>query len=90
MTKERTEQILKAAATSPEAKLALKELFPDVFKEDKYFDLSGFQTQTIGGLYFAKRASGNFYQKALYLTPFANWELVTDDEGIQCLVPTKK
>lgn len=32
-------QIIKSASTSPEAKKALQELFPEVFEEDKYLNL---------------------------------------------------
>lgn len=38
----------------------------------------------------AIRGAGNLCSKAFYLNEMFNWEIVTDNQGIKCLVPTRK
>ncbi len=58
------EQILKAAETSPEAKEALKELFPEAF-EPEWETFEGFRSYT--DPYIERRFTGNLKGKGLYL-----------------------
>jgi len=94
------EQVKKAAETSTEAKKALKELFPKVFEDEEYFDLSSMRCRDIVntpllkqvGLYpmIEVRLAGNLNNKGFYLSESQNWEIVTDDLGKKVLLPTKK
>ncbi len=94
------EKILEAASKCFQAKETLKVLFPEVFEEDKYFDLNKLDFRT-NDLNWKKsgfnddnpmfiRGAGEFAGKAFYLDPSYNWELVKDSHNILCLVPTKK
>lgn len=89
------EQILEAAKTSPEAKDALKKLFPEVFEEDKYFDLTELNggSQSFGtriGNLMCIRTCGEYANKAFFLADFYKWEIKIDNLGYECLIPTKK
>lgn len=87
-----TEQQIKAAAEKcPEAKVVLKELYPDVFKEGIKI------TENDLGFFINKqpiaimvRSNGKFEDKSLYLDSRFNWFVEKDDEGVQCLIPTRK
>lgn len=95
------ERILDAASTCKEAKKVLKNLFPDIFEDEKYFDLSelpktifsnedaenaGFDNR----YFFEVRHDGEYKFKAFYLDNPYNWEIIIDSEGATCLIPTKK
>jgi hypothetical protein len=95
------EQILEAAKTSPEARKALIELFPEIFQEKKYFDLSKLpkplfsnEDARSAGFYdknfLQVRKYDTYANKAFYLSNHYNWELVEDETGMLCLIPTKK
>jgi hypothetical protein len=98
------EQIKKAAATSPEAKKALVELFPEYFEDEKYFNLAPltksdydcFETRLLEkvgmkGNDFQIRASGPYNNKGFFLNPARiNWVIVKESAASWVLLPTKK
>ena len=63
------EKVLKAAETSPEAKEALKELFPEAF-EPKFETFEGFESYSEP--YILRRSTGNLRGKGLYLEALTN------------------
>jgi len=80
------ERVIKAANTSKEAYDLLKELYPDYFEDEKYFDLSKERlTDWVGKLNI-----GNFAYKSFYLSEKCNWEISQDEQGRSILIPTKK
>ena len=81
------DKVLSAAEKCPQAKAVLKEMFPEVFEEDKYLDLSSIK---ITGAIIQKRVEGEFKDKSFCLNKSFNWEIIIDDENMICLVPTKK
>ena len=82
------ENILKAynENNSIEVKKVLKDLFPKVFEEDKYFDKLRLESilSTI-----KIRNCDNLKNKGFYLHPNFNWEVIEDDLGVLVLIPTK-
>ncbi len=81
------EQVLKAAETSPEAKEALKELFPEAF-EPEFETFEGFESHY--NPYIDRRDQGNLEGKGLFLSKFWSWSIAIDDQGIQVLQAVKK
>lgn len=97
-------QILEAAKTSPEAREALKKLFPTIINDD--LDLSKLKPASkseYDGLYriFSKESSIkacndsfliklSIYKNKFMLNHNLNWELVTTKTGIKYLIPTFK
>lgn len=53
-------------------------------------DLSVEITSMVYTRYLAPRSIGSLAYKAYYLDPTFNWELKKDNNGVLCLVPTKK
>lgn len=92
------EKVLAAAAKCSTAKATLVTLFPEVFEEDKYLDLSGAETSNefdIPTIKFldtkiAVRAVGKFQEKGFWISGRFKWEVLEDDLGELVLVPTKK
>lgn len=99
------ERVLKAANECITARGALKTLFPEVFEEeDKYFDLSDLSTNDNKVFNYMRsksagfdnnefmqvRFSGKYRGKAFYLQGAYKWELVYDEFGCLCLLPTKR
>lgn len=86
------EQILEAANKCPQAKQTLKTLFPEVFDDYKYLSKdelickSGFINRNMIDI----RISDKFKNKGYYLSDSYNWEIITDDNGVLCLIPTKR
>lgn len=98
-------KVLEAAKDCPEAKKVLQTLFPEVFEEDKYFNLYHLigryslvfsYTQAVAAgfrnnSFFQLRDAGEFRNKAFYLDDINyNWELKKDSYGKLVLIPTKK
>ena len=81
------EQVLKAAEASPEAKEALKQLFPEAFKPE-FETFEGFKGHL--SPYIAKRNSGNLKGKGLYLHSGYDWSIAIDDEGARILQAVRK
>jgi len=83
------DKVLSAAKKCPQAKEVLKEMFPEVFEEDKYFDLSNttIYSPQVG---IAIRCSGEYAKKSFWLNDSWNWIIVKDSEDKLCLIPTKK
>jgi len=95
------DRILEAASKCSTAKETLKTLFPEVFKDDKYFKLNmpeGFCAYLYGnphdgnpcidvsdGIYYSEE----LIQKSFLLRGNCNWELRHKD-GNSFLIPTKK
>lgn len=83
------EELLKAAETNPEAKEALKKLFPEAFdcvitkKDDRYY-------LNDKRVYMDVRGSGEYRDRAIYLRSNFNYELVVDSSGLTCLVVREK
>jgi hypothetical protein len=90
------EKVLEAAKGCKDAEKVLKTLFPEVFEDDKYIDLKtnelnfnrSYDKSELIGLPI--RTGGKYKNKSIYLNIQYDWEIVTDDEGSKCLVPTKK
>lgn len=78
------EQILKAAAKSPQAKEVLKELFPDVLKEG--IIIPNFVVHVEGNLFLGK---SSIYDGKIFLSPAYNWNFHTLKSTLY-LAPTKK
>ena len=81
------EQVLKAAETSPEAKQALQELFPDAF-EPEWESFEGFKVSY--DPYMSVSGSGSLARKGLYLSRNWDWLLTIDNCGDQILQARKK
>lgn len=77
------EQILKGAEKSQEAKEVLKELFPEVF-EPKILSCHELNEN------MNIRRCGNYKNKSIWLSPYLDWGIVTDDLGVKVLIATKK
>lgn len=97
----RKDKVLEAASKCSTAKAVFTVLFPEVFEENKYFDLSKFTrfpfsqeaSQSAGfttNSFFQVRAEGPYAEKGFYLSNQYNWELVKEADDTLCLVPTKK
>lgn len=85
------ERILEAAARCPTAKETLKTLFPAVFEDDKYYNLSEQKNESFfSNPFLCVQMYGSLATKGFYLSPNYNWEIVKDDQGNKILVPTKK
>lgn len=96
------EKVLEAAAKCSTAKATLQTLFPEVFKEEKYFDLTklskthfldnddcikaGFTSNSA----IQVRTGGTYAFKGFYLTNSCNWEIVKDEVNDTVLIPTRK
>ena len=99
-------RILEAAKVSEHAKQTLKTLFPEVFTEEKYFNLDalGFRYDTIfttkqamaagfrNNHFLQVRSVYEYSGKGFYLQTSGNiiWELVKDRAGETILLPTRK
>ena len=99
------DRILDAAANCPIAKETLKRIFPEVFEDDKYFDLkklSPCNDRFIVSNDLAKGAGfsdqhfmtiaeeGEYKGKGFYINDDYNWEIKRSHRGNSYLVPTKK
>lgn len=95
------ERILEAASKCSTAKETLKTLFPEVFDEDKYVDLSpavleggNFDTTKLPRdrrrPFIQIRVGGEYEMKSFYLSREFNWQLKKDTYGEFVLIPTKK
>ena len=81
------EKVIEAASKCSQAKETLKTLFPDVFEDDKYFDLSDVK---IGSNNFlSKKCLGKYANKGFYLSGNCQWNIIKDND-VSILVPTKK
>ncbi len=81
------EQVMKAAETSPEAKEALKGLFPEAFEpEFEAFE----RFEEFKSPYIARRHNGNLRGKGLHLDTSWSWSIAIDDRGCQVLQAVKK
>lgn len=58
---------------------------PDTFHNLKLFSENEFYASLV-----QIRKLGNYTNKGFYLNKKFNWELVQDDRGLMCLIPTKK
>lgn len=92
-------------AKHPEAKEALRQVFPDKFEEDKSVDFSRDYEEASTAVFTKERyfnysgfdsgtiqikRGGNYDNKAFYLSNKFNWELREDNRGALVLIPTKK
>lgn len=94
------EKVLEAASKCPQSKETLKTLFPDVFEDDKYIDLScstgtlkcidGKTPKFILDGNISIRTFRSYEYKSFYLSSSYNWEIKKDSVGTLCLIPTKK
>lgn len=98
------ERILEAASMCSAAKEILKDLFPQAFEDDKYFDLSKLPNDNyclftnkaakdagfIDKSFLEIKVSGEYSKKAFYLNDDYNWELKRDSSGDLVLIPTEK
>ena len=100
------EKVLEAANKYPQAKETLKILFPEVFKNDKYLDLSKlaindkFQLFTTSSIELAShgihsdliniRQAEEYKDKGFLLSYLFNWIITVDSTGHLILLPTKK
>lgn len=95
------ERILEAAKGCSDAKHVLKTLFPEVFEDDEYFDLSylpilpfteeeAIRAGFLGDNFFMVRKSGEYENKGFILGNRYNWKIVVDKYGYLVLLPTKK
>lgn len=96
------EKVLEAAAKCSTAKATLQTLFPEVFKEEKYFDLTklskthfldnddcikaGFSSNTVLQI----RTGGTYAFKGFYLSNIYDWKIVQDEVNDTVLIPTRK
>jgi hypothetical protein len=99
------DKVLEAAKKCPQAKETLKILFPEVFEDDKYLDLSKLeinskeqlfksasikQASGINSDFMCIRSSCEYMNKGFWLSSLFNWEIVRDSDDILILLPTKK
>lgn len=93
------EKVIEAASKCSQAKEILKTLFPEVFEEDKYFDLrtgteEGERVYVKDGLRIdvCNLASDEYKNKAFLLRGAARWELVPTGivHNSYLLIPTRK
>jgi len=92
------EKVIAAANKCSAAKEVLKEMFPEVFEDDKYFNFAGsagidneFKSNYLPDSSMIQiRRIGKYKNKAFYLTSKYNWKIERDNEGDLCLIPTKK
>ena len=100
------EQLLEAGKVNEKVKEALTKLFPEVFEEEKYFDLEHLPFHEGYTPVFPEEAAkkagfmdNNFFQirnsceyagKSFFLDDYYNWKLERDSQGALCLIPTKK
>lgn len=88
------EKILKAAETSEQAKNTLKQLFPEVFEDDRYINLYEMNNKNYHisdnqiSLLICIRTSNEYQNKGFYLSDQYNWEIVKDAASL-VLLPTK-
>lgn len=88
------ELILAAAEKCPQAKEALKTLFPKVFEEDKYIDLNGYQIGYDNGhsgqiLWVTQIPDTPLHLKSFGLSRKYNWEMKEQGNELR-LIPTRK
>lgn len=69
----------------------LQDIFPS-YNEDKNVEINEENIHKLIGVGGALdiRRGGNYKNKSFHLSPGYNWEIVIDDQGLNCLVPTKK
>ena len=98
-----SKRILKAAKGCPEAKRALNTLFPEVFVNEKRFNLYALapsdlcpftreQAQRAGFLderFLQIRSSSNYEGCSFFLKSTYDWQLLKDDAGQLVLLPTR-
>jgi hypothetical protein len=90
------EKVLSAAKKCSQAKEVLKEMFPEVFEDDKFLNLDdsyfidnmGYNAPHYGAI-LQVRGSGSFKYKSFWLSGELNWQIKVDDLGNLCLIPTK-
>lgn len=81
---------MRAACTAPQ-----NELFDKIFgkEDDGSVDLSGVDDSLLyktSNRTIEVRSSGEYMNKAFFLSEGFNWEIKRDSEGALCLIPTKK
>lgn len=95
-------KVLEAAEKCEIAKATLEALFPELFKEEKYFDLTklskiqfldnddciraGFSSNTVLQI----RTGGTYGFKGFYLSNTYDWKIVQDEVNDSVLIPTRK
>jgi hypothetical protein len=98
------EKVLKAAKNNAViVTRLLQELFPEVFKDEEYFNLRELSDNLIifdhqkskdagfsGNEFMQIRNSGEYEGRAFYLSDEYDWQLKTDNDDSFCLIPTKK
>ena len=93
------EKVLEAAEKCSTAKEVLRTMFPEVFKNDKYFKLDkvrqrGDINSDDGTYLMCVRTVAEYAGKSFYLNEGTNksinWEIKRDMNGKLCLVPTKE
>jgi len=86
------DRILEAASKCSTAKETLKTLFPEVFVEDKSVFVCDFSPIRFmnSSHVICRRTGGKNEYKAIVLPDIYNWEVIKDEHGILCLIPTKK
>jgi len=82
------EKVLKAAKTSPEAKEALKELFPEAFEPE--FETFEDYEETIAQPSMWIHNNGSLKGKGLKCSPSYKWSIAVDDDGYQVIQAVKK
>jgi hypothetical protein len=83
------ERVLEAAKECPTSQAVMKKLFPEVFEEDRLFDMSGIEVG--GNRFFNIAMTGKWAFKSIYLSPGFQWAFRYDvDSDSRYLVPSKK
>ena len=91
------ERVLETVEKDPQAKETLKTLFPEVFEDDKYFNLIAegkkpahtvFQKDYVKIDLAYEVCNGKYRNKAFLLYPSCRWELVNEG-GDYILIPTR-
>jgi len=97
------EKVLLTVLKCPEAKEALRTMFPEVFEEDKYFDLDKLKIDSTclftdesainagfeNNLFMFVKVCNEYKGKAFTLNTSYNWELTKDSNDSLTLIPTK-
>lgn len=80
------DKVLSAANKCPQAKEVLKEMFPELFEDDKSVKVS----HTDGFIAIRNNEESEYHGKSFWLSKRWNWEIKEDSCGSFCLVPTKR
>jgi len=79
------DKVLSAAKKCPQAEAVLKEMFPEVFEEDKSVDVS-----KLGKSILDVRNGFEYMSKAFWLDDSYSWEIKRDSNNMLVLIPAKK